>query len=864
MALSTVGPYRVLERLGAGANGEVFLAEDTRLQRRVALKTLSGTAGADAAELRRRLLREARAAARLNHPHIAAVYDVLESDEGVHIVMEYVKGATLSAQVRQSPPAPMQVLDMALQLSDALAHAHGVGVIHRDLKPANIVVGPDGQAKILDFGLARLHAVDLGSAPLSSSELSIDARHTVGTPPYIPPEHLSGAPVDERGDVYSFGVTLFEALTGRRPFEPTGGRGLADAILSAPTPRPRTLCPEVPAGLDAIVFKAMARAPAERYASAAEMRADLRRLASGITDTPTQSRPVVAPRGMSRRKALGAGAAAVAVGLAIYAALGAGVRPAPAASGDGAAARVVAVLPFEGAGVDASTESLATGVADSLITTLSRVPGLTVVSRASTLKYRDRKLEPEAIATELGATLLVDGSVQKSGERLRISVGVLEPGNKAALWQNTYDGAYTDVFSLQREVAEAVASELRLPVRKGRGDDRPTADIEAFADYAQARAFLERADIKENLDRSIGLFDSAIRKDPRFARAHAGLGEAFWRKYQSTRDEKWSIQARDAINEALRLDAGDDSVRLSLATIYRGMGRTDRAIEELISVVRTSPHSDEAHRQLGSAYLAAGKTEPGIDQLREAIRLRPNYMVHHHALGTAYYAAGRFAEAARSFQRIIDLQPDSAIGYSLLGSARHAMDDLEGAAILYERAAALGSANAHANLGSLQFGRGRYDEAARAYAQAIARDPQAPLLHLNLADAYTRLGRAADALASYRRALELSQAQVRVNPTDTRAVARLAVIESKLGQEKDAERHIREAVQREPRNMDVHFYRAVVAVRANRLDEALDALDEAIRCGYSRKRASSDPDLAPLRSLTRYRNLVDGAVRGPV
>src|SRR5688572_6716240 len=212
MALSTVGPYRLLERLGAGANGEVFLAEDTRLQRRVALKTLSGTAGSDAAELRRKLLREARAAARLNHPHIAAVYDVLESDEGVHIVMEYVKGATLSAQVRQAPPAPMQVLDMALQLSDALAHAHGVGVIHRDLKPANIVVGPDGQAKILDFGLARLHAVDIGSTPLSSSELSIDARHTVGTPPYIPPEHLSGAPVDERGDIYSFGVTLFEAL----------------------------------------------------------------------------------------------------------------------------------------------------------------------------------------------------------------------------------------------------------------------------------------------------------------------------------------------------------------------------------------------------------------------------------------------------------------------------------------------------------------------------------------------------------------------------------------------------------------------------------------------------------------------------
>src|SRR5688572_395486 len=269
MALSSVGPYRILERLGAGANGEVWLAEDTRLHRRVALKTLSGTAGSDASELRRRLLREARAAARLNHPRIAAVYDVLESDEGVHIVMEYVRGVTLATRIRQGPPTPMQAVDIALQLSGALAHAHSFGVIHRDLKPANVIVSPEGGAKILDFGLARLHEVDAGSVPLSASELSVDVRHTVGTPPYIPPEHLHGAPVDARGDIYSLGVTLFELLTGRRPFEAGNGMGLTEAILSAPTPRPRTLCSEVPAGLDAIVYRAMSRNPADRYPSAA-------------------------------------------------------------------------------------------------------------------------------------------------------------------------------------------------------------------------------------------------------------------------------------------------------------------------------------------------------------------------------------------------------------------------------------------------------------------------------------------------------------------------------------------------------------------------------------------------------------------
>src|SRR5688500_9044096 len=174
MALASVGPYRVLEHLGAGANGAVCLAEDTRLHRRVALKTLSGTAGSDAFELRRRLLREARAAARLNHPHIAAVYDVLETDDGVHIVMEYVRGTTLAMRIRQGPPTSMQVVDIALQLSGALAHAHSLGVIHRDLKPANVIASPDGGVKILDFGLARLHEVDAGSTPLSASEASVD------------------------------------------------------------------------------------------------------------------------------------------------------------------------------------------------------------------------------------------------------------------------------------------------------------------------------------------------------------------------------------------------------------------------------------------------------------------------------------------------------------------------------------------------------------------------------------------------------------------------------------------------------------------------------------------------------------------
>ena len=352
------------------------------------------------------------------------------------------------------------------------------------------------------------------------------------------------------------------------------------------------------------------------------------------------------------------------------------------------------------------------------------------------------------------------------------------------------------------------------------------------------------------------MFQSAIARDPRFARAHAGLGEAYWRKYQATREEKWSIDARDAINEALRLDPTDASVRLSLAAIYRGMGRVKEASEELAKVVASSPQSDEAHRQLGVLLMSTGEQDRGIAELREAIRLRPNYWVHHHTLGAAYYGLGRYPDAVKSFQRITELQPDSAWGYNSLGSAYHAMDDTATAAGFYQKAISLGSANAHANLGLVYYGQGKYEDAARSYLEAVKRDPDSPLQHHNLGDAYSQLGRDAEARTVYRRALELSQSQLRVNPRDSRALARLAMVESKLGRKQDAARDIEKAVALEPGNSDVRYAQAVIHTRAGRIDDAIAALREAFRGGYSRLRAGRDPELLPLGQHPEYRELI--------
>jgi serine/threonine-protein kinase len=856
MSAGRIGPYRILEPLGAGAHGEVFLAEDTRLGRRVALKTLRDLSSHDMAETRRRLLHEARAAARLNHPHIAAIYDVVEEPDALHIVMEYVPGQTLASRLRQGALPPPQVLDLGVQLASALAHAHGHGVIHRDLKPANIALDAEGHAKILDFGVARTVAAmpsDLGTL----STPTTDERVLVGTPPYMPPEHIMGAPVDERGDLYSLGVTLFEALTARRPFEAKDLVSLAQAILTAPTPRVGDTIPDLPSGLDAVVFRAMARDRAERYDTAGDLESDLKRLAARVMDAPTASRIGREPIGRLRRRPVMATTATLAVLLAVGALALSSSGQLLSFGGGGSGPpgpHVVAVLPLLDSSKDPQNEALAAGVSDSLITALSKLDGVTVVSRAAMLKHRERKQDPDAIAREVGASLLVDGSLQRSGDALRLTLSLLQPGTNVVQWQESYDGDFKDVLRLQREVAAAVAQSLRVkltPQTRARLQQKPTENVEALADYSQARAFMERPDVKGNLDRGIELFQSAIRKDPHFASAHAGLGEAYWRRYQETKAEEWSVRARDSINEALRLDPEDDAVRLSLASIYRGMGRVSEAIEESRRVIASNPNSDEAHRLLGKLLIDSGQKDEGLAELKQAVSLRPNYWRAHYTQGIEQYGAGRYPEAIASFRRVTELQPDNAWGYQMLGTAYHAQDDVVNAVPAYETAIKLGNAKAYSNLGLLHYNAGNLAEAARCYEKALAIEPSC-LKHYSLGDIYARVGRPVDSRTQYQQATEACNGELRVNPRDASAMFLLAVSETKLGRSRDADGHIRAAVALKPDDADVRFGEAIVRAWSGQTDQALGALGKALAQGYSPQRASQDPSLSAIRNDPRF------------
>jgi tetratricopeptide (TPR) repeat protein len=620
------------------------------------------------------------------------------------------------------------------------------------------------------------------------------------------------------------------------------------------------MIPELPAELDAVVFRAMARDPANRYEAARDMETDLRRLSSHVMEASTASQFGLGRFALTRRPVM-ATTAALAVLLALGA-LGVSSRGRLHSFGGGGPAppgpHVVAVLPLLDPSKDPQNEALTAGVADSLITALSKLDGVTVVSRAAMLKHRDRKLDPDAIAHEVGASLLVDGSLQRSGDALRLTLSLLQPGSNVVQWQESYDGDFKDVLHLQRDVATAVAQTLRVkltPEARARLQQNPTENVEALADYSQARALSERVDVPGNTDRSIVLFKSAISKDPRFARAYGGLGESYWWRYQQTGDGRLLELARTAIMDGLRLDPQDTTVRFHLATLYSGSGRRAEAIEELNEVIRSAPNNDSAHRLLGELLIESGQPALGLPHLARAIELRPAYWVNHHTLGLAHFRAGRYADAVKSFTRMVQLQPDSAWGYQTLGTAYQAMDDTKSAIANYSKAIEYGSAKAYTNLGLIHYEDGNLTEAQRCFEEALKREPNCAK-HQALGDVHLRAGRQNDAIAEYRTARDLCLKEMATTPRDAVVKSRLALLEAKLGRPGAGLPHLRAALDAASGDPEIRYTEAVFLHLAGDERGALTALQKALASGFSRRRALQDPFLESLRKDPRFLTMV--------
>ena len=820
--------------------GSVWLAEDTRLHREVALKTLRGSRMTDEAG-RERLMREARAAAALNHPNIATVHDVVEVDGEVAIVFEHVEGATLATTLADGRLPLERVLQIGIQLAKALIAAHQQGVIHRDLKPSNVIVGKDGDVKVLDFGIARL----MPAASTRTSPVETGSAVFLGTPAYAAPEQLFTSAVDERADLYSLGVMLFEMAAGRRPYAGRDLMEVASAKLAEKPPSLSSTGALVPPAFDALVTRLLSQHPADRPASAAEVLGSLRTIAGdGSTD--------ILP---ARRRARSARwiAAAVALCAAIGGALFSLGLPRASSPGDGSTA-VVAVLPLRNNSGDAAKDFLAAGLSESLISSLASSPSLIVLSRTAVADAVKNDISIKKAVSDLGATYVIDGSVQQSGDVLRVAITLVRADQSIA-WAQTFDGTLDRVFDLQTRMSLAVSEALP--------GNRPPAQLSgstpsnsAQQAYWRGRAFLDRWDVKGNVDAAIAALSEAISEQPDFALAHAAIGMAYWRKYSDTRDQQFAKMAIDAGSKAATLQPNLPEVRLALARSLAATGRTDEALTELRQALALRPTFDEAQQQLGLLLSSQGKIDEAVQEFQKAIALRPKFWGGYNDLGGALFAAGRHADAAKAYEQVVALQPDSYIGFQQLGTSYQALGEPKRAIEAYQHAIAIRpSFGAYSNIGALHHAAGDYERAIEAYQLAIPLRPASAVIYRNLGDSYLRAGRAAEAHAAYVKAVERAEEDLTVNPNDPRRLAALAVYLVKAGRPDDALRRIARARQLNPNDPQVDYRSAVVNALIGRADAALKDIASAIERGYSVRAIQEEEDFTSLRTDRRFVDL---------
>jgi tetratricopeptide (TPR) repeat protein len=828
--------------------GAVWLAEDSRLHRQVALKMVRA-ADAGGAGARERLMREARAAASLNHPHIATVHDVLDHDDQVIIVLEYVEGETLHRRIKRGPLPPPEAVDIAIQIAKALSAAHAHGIVHRDLKPANVIIGGTGHAKVLDFGLARL--LDLGSTQTGGADgATAGVVGFVGTPGYAAPEQMVSSAVDERADLYALGVVLFEMVGGRRPFPGTDALQLATSKLSQDAPPLSSTGKLVPPALERLVAQLLERDPGERPAAAADVVTQLRDIYGA---------PTTGALAAGRKAGFWTSLAVVAIiaALAGFGAweLGRFARP-PI---DPSAPPVIAVLPLANVSGDASRDFVAAGIAESLISSLASLPSVTVLSRASVTEARSRAKDEGALARDLGATYMVNGSVQEANGRLKISLNLVKPDRTVA-WGDSVEGVFGQIFEMQSRLASALTSALVVRVsatERARLNAQPTHSPDALAAYWRGQALLERRDVKGNVDAAIAAFSQATTIDDRFALAHAALGAALWAKYLETLAPELIDRAVEAGTNALRIDPEQPEVRYALAVTLAGRGRNAEAIQELHRALAMRPNYEDARRQLGLVLGRMGRVDESVAEYQKALALRPASASTYSSMGLILYGAGRYDEAIAAFKKATELQPDNFMGFQQLGTAYHAVGQVELALENYQRATAIRpSASALSNIGTLHYGRGEFAQAADAYREAITLRPNSATTHRNLGDALTRLGSHQEARSAYQRAVALSEADLKVNPSDPRLVAVLALHLRKSGARGAAQARIADAVAKAPSDIEVLYRAAVINALDGKPVEAIGFLRSAIESGYSRARAGEDDDFASLRDLPEFKALI--------
>lgn len=850
-----VGHYRLLERVGQGGMGIVYRAHDEHLQREVAIKLLPDTVTHDESA-RRRFRQEALTLARLNHSNIETLYGFETDGKTDFLVMEYIHGATLASKLTRGPLPEPDLLGYAIQLASALEEAHKQGVIHRDLKPSNILITPDGQLKMLDFGLARLLRTD------DQSTTATDQANITGTLHYIPPECLSEShAVDARSDLYSCGVVLYEMATARPPYAGDSVASLFKAILEHDPAPVRSLNPAISPELERIIFKTMDKDPGLRYQSARELKVDLQRMLSARRierlDFPIQKSHSAPTRWMIAGSLL---LLTLLTGVTVRWAVR---RLYPGVSGP----RVVAVLPFEAVGGVTESQVLCRGLTDLLTTRLTQVSKQYGVEVIPAGEVRTQGVNSITDARQkLGVTLVVEGSWDFADNQVMYSL--VDARSRRNVNAEFVKANIDDLLSVEQKVADSllkmVAGELKP------NDQNPklveaSAHPDAYQYYVRGVGYLDEYQNVSSLTAAIALFQSAVGRDPTFAAAFARLGEAYWRLFQENKDSTLISQALDACHRATALNDQLASVHNTLGLIAQGQGKYDEAANEFQRAIALDDTGDAAYRGLATSYEAVGKNADAEAAYQRAIQIRKDYWGGYSALGALYYKTGRYADAAAQFRRVIELAPDNVRGYSNLSAAYVQQGKTADAEELLRKSLAIQpSYRAYANLATIYFFETRYSESARMFEKALQLNDHDGRVWRNLADAYYwSVTERAKAPSAYQHGAELLTAQLKINPEDPTLLVELALCQSMLGKSAEAVQLMSRARQRSASDPEVLFRSAEIYEQSGDHTAALEWLAQAVRKGCPASEIEHDPTFQKIREDARYKHVLQIAAAQP-